>query len=216
MKQLLTMLIAISSFSGNTVLADEPGAEATSTPYPVVETTQVTESEHPPTGITDLVQLAKSQAAEQIRVLRLRENAAAIDRAVARTKRYVGKTWYVFSGSTPSGWDCSGLVRWTYGNLGVDLPHSASAQMHLGKRVSHPLPGDLVGWTFGGNSYYHVGIYLGDNRVMHAPSPGARTTIMDVNTPGWGRVAYARLIPRDDSTPESRKAELVDQLLAEQ
>ena len=216
MKQLLTMLITISSFTGTTVATSELSAEATSTPYPVAETTQVNQSERSLTGIDGLVRLAIEQAAEETRAQRLRENAAAIDRAVARTKKYVGKTWYVFAGSTPRGWDCSGLVRWTYQNVGVDLPHSASAQVRAGKRVKNPLPGDIVGWTFGGSSFYHVGIYLGDNRVMHSPNRGLRTTIMDVNTPGWGSASYYRIIPRDDSTPSEREDDSVNQLLAEQ
>jgi cell wall-associated NlpC family hydrolase len=89
--------------------------------------------------------------------------------------------------------------------------------MRMGKRVSDPLPGDIVGWSYGGNSYYHVGIYIGNGKVMHSPNRGSRTTIMDVNDSWfWGHRAYTRIIPRDDSTPETRKADLVDQLLAEQ
>jgi cell wall-associated NlpC family hydrolase len=209
------MLISISSFTGTTVVASELSAEATSTPYPVVETAPEATAEQPLPGIESLTRHVTMMKAAEIKAERLRENAAAIDRAVAKTKKYVGKTWYVFAGSTPSGWDCSGLVRWTYKNIGVELPHSASAQVRVGKRVNSPLPGDIVGWTFGGSTFYHVGIYLGDNRVMHSPNRGLRTTIMDVNTPGWGSASYYRIIPRDDSTPSERKADLADQLLAE-
>ena len=46
------------------------------------------------------------------------------------------KTSYVFSGSTPKGWDCSGMVRWTYKQIGITLPHSANKQAHIGCRVS--------------------------------------------------------------------------------
>lgn len=139
---------------------------------------------------------------------RLRSNAVAIDGAVAKLKKYVGKTWYVFSGTTPSGWDCSGLVRWTYEQLGVELEHSANAQGKLGHRVEEPLPGDIVAWSWnGGKSFYHTGIYIGDGKAIHVLKPGHRTSVVDLNGPLFGSssVTFVRIVDRDDSTPESRR-----------
>jgi cell wall-associated NlpC family hydrolase len=139
---------------------------------------------------------------------RLRSNAVAIDGAVAKLRKHVGKTWYVFSGSTPSGWDCSGLVRWTYEQLDVELEHSANAQGRLGQRVTTPLPGDIVAWSWNGRkSFYHTGIYVGDGKAIHVLKPGHRTSVIDLDGPLFGSssVTFVRIVDRDDSTPESRR-----------
>jgi hypothetical protein len=83
--------------------------------------------------------------------------------------RFADKTPYVFSGSKPSGWDCSGLVVWAYKKVGFTLPHSADKQAHLGKRVSKPQVGDIVVFAYSGStSFYHSAIYLGNNKIINA------------------------------------------------
>jgi hypothetical protein len=103
-------------------------------------------------------------------------------------KSYVGKTPYVFSGASPRAWDCSGLVMWTYAQLGIELPHSASAQLSAGKHVANPQPGDIVVWGGG----YHSGIYLGDGKVINALNPRVDTNIMGVNAIS-GSITYVRV-----------------------
>jgi len=102
-------------------------------------------------------------------------------------KSYVGKTPYVFSGASPRAWDCSGLVLWTYAQLGIELPHSASAQLSAGKHVNDPRPGDIVVWGGG----YHSGIYIGDGKVVNALNPRVDTSIVGVHELG-GSVTYVR------------------------
>ena len=77
---------------------------------------------------------------------------------------------YVWSGVTPSGFDCSGLVTYVYGRLGVDLPHNAAQQYRLGTPVDRDdlIPGDLVFF----DRLRHNGIYVGDGRFVHATTPG--------------------------------------------
>jgi cell wall-associated NlpC family hydrolase len=83
--------------------------------------------------------------------------------------RFADKTPYVFSGSTPSGWDCSGMVVWAYKQVGVTLPHSADKQAHQGKRVSNPQIGDLVVFAYSGSTnFYHSAIYLGEGKIINA------------------------------------------------
>jgi cell wall-associated NlpC family hydrolase len=128
-------------------------------------------------------------------------NNAKILSAVQKVKRYAGKTWYVFSGNTPQGWDCSGLVMWTYQQLGVTLEHRASKQARMGHSVSQKdaLPGDVVAFYYPGyNSAYHVGIYLGNGMMIDAPRPGVRTTIEPVNASRLGGSVYkfVRILPR--------------------
>lgn len=104
-----------------------------------------------------------------------------------KLKGFVGKTPYVFSGASPRAWDCSGLVMWTYSQLGISLPHSASAQLSAGKHVKNPQPGDIVVWGGG----YHSGIYLGDGKVINALNPRVDTNIIGVHELG-GSVTYVR------------------------
>jgi len=83
--------------------------------------------------------------------------------------RYLGVP-YVYGGSSPAGFDCSGFVEFVYSQVGVSLPHSAAEQGRLGTRVpvSAAVPGDVV--VLDGGS--HVGIYVGGGRMIDAPEPG--------------------------------------------
>jgi cell wall-associated NlpC family hydrolase len=79
-------------------------------------------------------------------------------------------TPYVWAGSSPGGFDCSGLVMWAFAQVGVSLPHSSYAQYSAGVAVSKDQlePGDLV--FFDGLG--HVGIYIGGGQFVHAPHTG--------------------------------------------
>lgn len=80
---------------------------------------------------------------------------------------------YVYGGTGPWRFDCSGFTRWVYAHVGRSLPHSSAAQASRGVRVSraNARPGDLV-FFYGGGGVYHAAIYAGDNRVIHASRPG--------------------------------------------
>ena len=88
--------------------------------------------------------------------------AAVLETALAQ----VGDT-YVWAGSGPDGFDCSGLTSYAYAAAGVALPHSSRAQSQMGVAVSRSelQPGDLV---FFGSPVYHVGIYVGNGKMVHA------------------------------------------------
>jgi cell wall-associated NlpC family hydrolase len=92
---------------------------------------------------------------------------------VAIAQRYIGVP-YVWGGSTPNGFDCSGLAMYCYAQIGIGIPRGATDQQHASRSVSLSAlqPGDLV--FFGSASYsHHVGIYVGGGSMIHAPHTGA-------------------------------------------
>jgi len=91
-------------------------------------------------------------------------------RAVELARAQLGKP-YQWGAAGPSRFDCSGLVQYVYSNLGVALPRvsrqQASAGIHVERRDLRP--GDLVFFTLSGSRIDHVGIYVGQDRFIHAP-----------------------------------------------
>ncbi|GAA2443684.1 NlpC/P60 family protein [Streptomyces macrosporus] len=92
--------------------------------------------------------------------------------AVAAVRRAVGSP-YAWGQAGPDAFDCSGLTSWAYAQAGVALPRTSQGQLHAGRHVplERALPGDLVVYR---SDAGHVGMYVGDGRVVHAPHPGAR------------------------------------------
>jgi cell wall-associated NlpC family hydrolase len=78
---------------------------------------------------------------------------------------------YVWGAAGPDAYDCSGLTMWAWGQAGVSLPHQSEQQQNLGTPVdqSQLQPGDLV---FFGSPAYHVGMYIGNGMMVHAPTSG--------------------------------------------
>ncbi|MFB6845866.1 NlpC/P60 family protein [Streptomyces sp. NPDC056373] len=91
--------------------------------------------------------------------------------AVAAARSALGKP-YIWGANGPSGFDCSGLMQWSYAQAGVSLPRTSQGQRYAGRQVplSEARPGDLV--LYRGDAS-HVGMYMGDGQVIHAPYPGA-------------------------------------------
>ncbi|MBM6641277.1 C40 family peptidase [Lacticaseibacillus paracasei] len=103
--------------------------------------------------------------------------------------KYIGVP-YVYGGTSPSGFDCSGLIYYAAKEAGINLPRTSQAQSTLGSyvSVSDLQAGDLVFWG-GVGSAYHVGIYIGGGQYVHAPAPGQSVTIQSMAyfAPSFGR-----------------------------
>lgn len=106
---------------------------------------------------------------------------------VEYAKNFIGVP-YVYGGTSPRGFDCSGFVQYVYNYFGVSLPRTSYSQMYSGYAVSTSelQPGDIL--VFSGGS--HVGIYVGDNMYIHAPQTG-RTVSID---PIYRSITSARRI----------------------
>ena len=112
-------------------------------------------------------------------------NGSTKEQIVQLALQYEGVP-YVFGGATPSGWDCSGYVKWVTNQVtGIDFPHGVSSEAH--SAYTHPVsraeaqPGDFVVF-YSGASEYHIGIYLGNNKLIHASKPGDVTKISPIWT----------------------------------
>ena len=95
---------------------------------------------------------------------------------------------YHFGGAGPSsGFDCSGLVQYSYRQVGVTLPHNTERQRLTGRHIQKAelRRGDLVFFDQEGKKNSHVGIYLGDGRFVHAPSSGKHVRSDRLDAPYW-------------------------------
>jgi cell wall-associated NlpC family hydrolase len=109
------------------------------------------------------------------------------ERAAAYALKMVGKP-YRYGGASPSrGFDCSGLVQYSYRHAGVKLPHNTDAQRRLSRpiRRAELRRGDLIFFDEKGGDNSHVGIYLGDGTFVHAPSSGKTVRRDRLDSPYW-------------------------------
>jgi cell wall-associated NlpC family hydrolase len=116
-----------------------------------------------------VVSAAENAEYQEARAAEIAAEQAAQRRAsvVSIAMRYLGVP-YVWGGTTPAGFDCSGFTSYVFAQVGIDLPRTSSAQRYAGTVVSwaDAQPGDLV-WSPG-----HIAIYAGDGMQIEAPVPG--------------------------------------------
>jgi peptidoglycan DL-endopeptidase LytE len=102
---------------------------------------------------------------------------------ITEAKKYIG-TPYVWGGNTPAGFDCSGFSKYVFEKVGISLPRTAATQFSGLKPVSSPSPGDLVFFSTYAPGPSHLGIFIGDNKFIHAGS-STGVTITDMSNPYW-------------------------------
>ena len=105
------------------------------------------------------------------------------DKLINFAKSFLG-TRYVYGGSSPKGFDCSGFVSYVFSNFGFSLPRTADEQANVGDTVTRDSleKGDLVFFkTLGSSIINHVGIYIGDGQFIHASSGAGKVIISPLN-----------------------------------
>jgi cell wall-associated NlpC family hydrolase len=169
----IAVMILSLNLGSNTVQAEQPP----------VKVQVVAKTNHQP--ITYL-------NAKQIKIQAKRDK---LKRVVQYLTTRVHKTAYVFSGSTISGWDCSGMVRYAYKRMGITLEHSADKQAHVGTRVSKPRVGDIVVFAYkGSTNFYHSAIYVGEGLIVHANLLYKTTVIQPLSDFKNSQIRFVRVI----------------------
>ncbi|MDO4643391.1 MAG: C40 family peptidase [Cardiobacteriaceae bacterium] len=121
-------------------------------------------------------------------------------RLIANGKKFIGVPYH-YGGTGKNGFDCSGLVQRVFAEQGFRLPRSSSAQFQALLPVKEPKPGDLVFFRRNRGGVNHVGIYLGNKRMLHAPSTGKSVEIVRIDQGYWQkRYAGARAVVQDRAT----------------
>jgi cell wall-associated NlpC family hydrolase len=107
-------------------------------------------------------------------------SSVSAEKVLQVASQYVG-TPYIFGGSNPRGFDCSGYVMFVFAQFGVELRHSVTAQARVGIIISpeDARPGDVVIF----NDHSHNGIYAGNGQFYHAPQPGDRVKLAPIFDP---------------------------------
>jgi len=110
-------------------------------------------------------------------------NKAMGDKIVAKAKEFLGVN-YVYGGTSPKGFDCSGLTYYVFKQFGITIERRASLQAKNGKTIKYSelKPGDLVFFRANGYAIGHVGLYVGNGNFIHAPQTGEKVKIETMAT----------------------------------
>ncbi len=134
-------------------------------------------------------------------------STASESAVVAQAQKYIGVP-YLWGGTDPSkGLDCSGFTQLVYGNLGIDLPRTSSQQATAGRPVASlndARPGDLVFFDYstGRAGVDHVGVYIGNGKMIAAPQEGESVKVQDVGNP----TVIRRVLPQQATTAAAATA----------
>ena len=127
---------------------------------------------------------------------------ADADELISNAMGFIGVA-YRFGGTSPTGFDCSGFMQYVFRKaFAVNLPRTSAAQAYVGSYVSRSelRPGDMVFFRTHGSRISHVGMYIGNDRFIHAPRTGKRIEITSLSSKYWNaRYATARRVKRNNA-----------------
>ena len=107
------------------------------------------------------------------------------EKAARTAQSMIGRP-YKYRGDSPAGFDCSGLVRYCYLTTGMVVPHNTRELKNLSHSIGRGMrKGDLLFFDERGKQYSHVGIYVGNNTFVHAPSSGRAVRQDSLQNPYW-------------------------------
>jgi len=106
---------------------------------------------------------------------------------IKNAKAMIGVNYHYGGISPKTGFDCSGLVYYSFKKQGVKLPRTTTSLLQRAKRINKSAlrPGDLVFFAINRRTVSHVGIYLGNNKFIHSPSSGKKVNITSMNSDYW-------------------------------
>ncbi|MGO3582481.1 MAG: C40 family peptidase [Lacticaseibacillus paracasei] len=175
---------AAKAAAATAAVAATPSASSTSTASSSAASSSVNTSTN-----TSTTSASSSTSASQAPASKNSSVSVSGGSIASNAAKYIGVP-YVYGGTSPSGFDCSGLIYYAAKEAGISLPRTSQAQSTLGSyvSVSDLKAGDLVFWG-GVGSAYHVGIYIGGGQYLHAPAPGQNVTIQSMAyfAPSFGR-----------------------------
>lgn len=159
-----------------------------------------------------LNQFSNSSAAEKTRtntaapaVQSTQADRSGADQLIGSAMGLLGVAYRYGGASVHTGFDCSGFMQHIFRKaMGVNLPRTSAEQAKMGVAVSRSdlKPGDMVFFrTMGGSRISHVGLYIGNDRFIHAPRTGKSIEITSLNGRYWGsKYAFARRVKKHDSS----------------
>jgi cell wall-associated NlpC family hydrolase len=114
------------------------------------------------------------------------------EQIVTCARKMLGSAYTHAGQDKDSGFDCSGLTQVVYADAGMKIPRTAKEQYAKSRRISrrHIGNGDLVFFSISGRGATHVGIYIGGNKFIHAPSSGRTVQVSSFDDEYWSRAFY--------------------------
>lgn len=192
-------IAALAQSAGGSSMSFDRMTLSTTTTTTATTTTTTTTTTNPPAEIPGLgssyqSSVEKLSTDEAVEAMSYKEDGVPkqVRRALDMARTQVGVPYEADAMKPGVGFDCSGIIRWAYGQAGVELPHNSAYQLSVTKKVSRKdlRPGDLV---FTGNPISHVALYMGNKIVLQAPATGGQVQYVRVDS--WNKmVKFGRVI----------------------